>query len=98
MIRNVIFDWSGTLVDDLPAVGKATNIVFVQPGREEITLEQFRAEVCLPFTRFYERYVPHGELPQLDAWFHGSFRQAQDSVAAPPHAPRVLQFCPPPDL
>ena len=26
MIRNVIFDWSGTLVDDLPAVLKATNV------------------------------------------------------------------------
>src|SRR5579859_834462 len=93
MIRNVIFDWSGTLVDDLPAVWKATNFVFVQAGREEITLEQFRAEFCLPFTRFYERYVPHVELPQLEAWFHGSFRQAQDSVAALPHAREFLEFC-----
>lgn len=93
MIRNVIFDWSGTLVDDLPAVWKATNFVFVQAGREEITLEQFRSEFCLPFTRFYERYVPHVELPQLEAWFHGSFRQAQDSVVALPHAREFLEFC-----
>ena len=30
MIRNIIFDWSGTLVDDLPAVWKATNYVLTR--------------------------------------------------------------------
>jgi phosphoglycolate phosphatase-like HAD superfamily hydrolase len=44
VIRNVIFDWSGTLVDDLPAVWKATNYVLAQADRAELTLEQFRAE------------------------------------------------------
>ena len=32
MIRNIIFDWSGTLVDDLPAVWQATNYVLTQAG------------------------------------------------------------------
>src|SRR5689334_11362673 len=68
VIRNVIFDWSGTLVDDLPAVWQATNYVLSQAEREEMTLEQFRAEFCLPFTRFYDRFVPHIALPQLEAW------------------------------
>src|SRR5580698_5226308 len=93
MIRNVIFDWSGTLVDDLPAVLKATNFVLSQAQRPELTLEQFRAEFCLPFTRFYDRYVPHIPLPQLEVWFHGSFREAQDSVVALPHAREFLDFC-----
>ena len=30
MIRNIIFDWSGTLVNDLPGVWKATNHVLEQ--------------------------------------------------------------------
>ena len=38
MIRNVICDWSGTLVDDLPAVWKATNHVLSQAGRSEICM------------------------------------------------------------
>jgi ADP-ribose pyrophosphatase YjhB (NUDIX family) len=29
----------------------------------------------------------------LEAWFHGSFRQAQDSVAVLPHAREFLEFC-----
>jgi phosphoglycolate phosphatase len=58
MIRNVIFDWSGTLVDDLPAVWRATNKVFSQAGRPEIELEQFRAEFCLPYQKFFDRHTP----------------------------------------
>ncbi len=51
MIRNIIFDWSGTLVDDLPAVLKASNFVLTQAGKAEMSLEQFRAEFSLPFTK-----------------------------------------------
>ena len=93
MIRNIIFDWSGTLVDDLPAVWKATNFVLTQAEREELTLEQFRAEFCLPFTKFYDRFVPHIPLPQLEEWFHTQFRAAQDSVIELPHAREFLEFC-----
>ena len=93
VIRNIIFDWSGTLVDDLPAVWKATNHVFVQAQRGEMSLEQFRAEFCLPFTKFYNRFVPDIPLPQLETWFHASFRQAQDSVMPLPHAQEFLDFC-----
>ena len=45
MIRSIIFDWSGTLVDDLPAVWQATNYVLTQSERSEMSLEQFRAEM-----------------------------------------------------
>lgn len=93
MIRNIIFDWSGTLVDDLPAVWKATNYVLAQAERTELTLEQFRAEFCLPFTLFYDRHVPHIPLPQLENWFHSRFRQVQDSVCELPHAREFLEFC-----
>jgi phosphoglycolate phosphatase len=93
VVRNIIFDWSGTLVDDLPAVWRATNFVFRQAGIAEMTLEQFRAEFCLPFTDFYDRYTPHVPLAQLEAWFHGHFRQVQDSVVELPHAREFLLFC-----
>ena len=93
MIRNVIFDWSGTLVDDLPAVWEATNYVLTQAERAELTLEQFRAEFCLPFTLFYDRHVPQVPLPQLETWFHSRFRQVQGSVCELPHAREFLEFC-----
>ena len=93
MIRNIIFDWSGTLVDDLPAVLKASNFVLTQAGKAEMSLEQFRAEFSLPFTKFYDRHTPHVPMPQLEKWFHSSFRQVQTSVIELPHARDFLKFC-----
>ncbi|MFZ0828612.1 MAG: NUDIX domain-containing protein [Verrucomicrobiia bacterium] len=93
MIRNIIFDWSGTLVDDLPAVWKATNFVLHQADRPEMSLDEFRAEFSLPFTNFYDRHTPHVPLPQLENWFHSSFQQAQDSVSELPYARAFLEFC-----
>src|SRR5438105_14606498 len=93
MIRNIIFDWSGTLVDDLPAVWKATNYVLKQAERAEMSLEQFRPEFCLPFTIFYDRHIPHVLLTQVESWFHSRVRQVQDSVCELPHARASLEFC-----
>ncbi|MEI7807288.1 MAG: NUDIX domain-containing protein [Verrucomicrobiota bacterium] len=93
MIRNIIFDWSGTLVDDLPAVLKASNFVLTQSGRPAMTLEKFRAEFTLPFTKFYDRHTPGVAMDQLEAWFHVEFRQAQGSVVELPHARKFLEFC-----
>jgi len=80
-------------VDDLPAVWRATNFVFRQAGVPELTLEQFRAEFCLPYSDFYDRYIPHVPIPQLEAWFHGHFTQVQNSVLELPHAREFLLFC-----
>jgi len=93
VIRNIIFDWSGTLVDDLPAVWRATNFVFSQAGVPELSLEKFRAEFCLPFTQFYDRFLPHVPMSQLETWFHGQFKEVQYSVVELPHAREFLEFC-----
>ena len=93
MIRNIIFDWSGTLVDDLPAVLKASNFVLAQSGKPEMSLDTFRAEFSLPFTKFYNRHTPDVPMPQLEEWFHASFKNAQDTVRELPHAREFLEFC-----
>jgi len=93
VIRNIIFDWSGTLVDDLPAVLEATNHVLNQAGLPPMTRDQFRAEFQLPFKGFYDRHTPHVPMDRLEEWFHGRFKQVQDSVEPLPHAREFLEFC-----
>ena len=93
MIRNIIFDWSGTLVDDLPAVLQASNFVLAQAGRPEMSLETFRAEFALPFKKFYDRHTPDVPMEKLEGWFHASFKHAQASVVELPHARDFLEFC-----
>jgi len=93
VIRNIIFDWSGTLVDDLPAVLAATNHVFEKRGAPPWTMDRFRAEFCLPFQDFYARFLPEAPLAELERDFHGHFTRAQEAVAELAHAREFLGFC-----
>ncbi len=93
MIRNVIFDWSGTLVDDLPAVWRASNHALERVGVATMPLEQFRREFRLPARDFYVERVPQESLPELERWFLEGFRQVQDTVTPLPHAREFLEFC-----
>ena len=93
VIRNVILDWCGTLVDDLEAVWKATNKTFKKAGIHPLSLETFRREFALPFRPFYERYIPHVSEAQLETWFLEAFHQEMDSVKPFSHSLKFLEFC-----
>ena len=93
MIRNVLFDWSGTLVNDLPAVWRATNYTFTQSGYPEMSLEEFRAEFSLPFDEFYKRVTPGVPLEQLEEWYKLSFADEQKTIELLPFAQEFFSFC-----
>ena len=92
VIRNFIFDWSGTLVDDLSAVWQTVNHVLKQAGRKEVTLEEFRSDFCPSFSRFYADYLSHVQPAQVTDWFNAHFPTVQDSVVVLPHAREFLEF------
>jgi phosphoglycolate phosphatase len=93
VIRNIIFDWSGTLVDDLPAVWAATNEVLREFELPEFTLDQFRADFRLPYDTFYADHAGGIPLAKLEERFHLRFRARQNSVTELPHAREFLKFC-----
>ncbi len=93
VIRNIIFDWCGTLVNDLEAVWKATNQTFIKSGVKPLSLETFRAEFSLPFRPFYQRYTPHIEEKQLELWYLEAFKNEQHSIAPFAHSKRFLDYC-----
>ena len=94
MIRNIIFDWSGTLVNDLPAVLEATNYCFEQSGLPPLSEEEFRREFKLPFTGFYKKYLPDADPRQLEKWFHTRFAAIHaQSVVEIPQVREFLEFC-----
>lgn len=93
MLRNLLLDWSGTLVDDLPPVIDATNAVLAHYGRPALSRDEFRRRFRLPFTEFYEEFLPDVPLPELDALFHRHFVEIQDNVAPLPGLYEFLDFC-----
>jgi phosphoglycolate phosphatase len=91
-IRNVILDWSGTLVDDFNPVLDATNEIFRHHGKPVFTSEDFREKFYLPFPEFYKEYLPELELPELDHHYHTAFKLLQTGIAPLPHSLDFLEY------
>jgi phosphoglycolate phosphatase len=92
-IRNVILDWSGTLVDDLQPVFKTTNHVLAECGLPAITLDGFRREFCLPISKFYQRRTPGVPQEKLEQIFLARYREHQGEIQLLPQTMEFLRFC-----
>jgi phosphoglycolate phosphatase-like HAD superfamily hydrolase/8-oxo-dGTP pyrophosphatase MutT (NUDIX family) len=91
-LRNVILDWSGTLVDDFSPVLEATNEIFKHYGKPAFTVEDFREKFYLPFPEFYKEYLPESALPELDHHYHTAFKMLQTGIAPLPHSLDFLEY------
>jgi phosphoglycolate phosphatase len=93
MLRNLLLDWSGTLADDMPPVIRATNHVLGLYGRPALNREEFRRHFRLPFTEFYEEFLPAVPIDELEELFHRHFVGIQDDVTPLPGLFEFLEFC-----
>lgn len=93
MFRNLIFDWSGTLVDDLGPVIEATNVVIGKYGLPPFDRESFRRNFRLPYQEFYAELLPHVPLDELEAHFRPAFASTEAKVFVLPHAREKLDWC-----
>lgn len=92
-IRNVILDWSGTLVDDLMPVVKTTNHVLESCGLPAMTVAEFRAQFCLPIRKFYQSRVPHVPQARLEQIFLAEYPKHHAEITLLPHTLVFLRFC-----
>jgi phosphoglycolate phosphatase len=92
VVRNVIFDWSGTLVNDLPAVWEASNHVFRRAGAPEMSMDEFRREFRLPFESFYRERLSGHPRHVVEGWFHERFAEVRDNVEPTPFAREFLDY------
>ena len=93
MYQNLIFDWSGTLVDDLGPTLEATNAVFSLHGRSPMDRDEFRRLFRLPYSEFYEEHLPGIRLDELEHHFRRAFAESQVPVTVLPHAREKLDWC-----
>ncbi len=91
MTRNVILDWSGTLVDDFEAVFASSNAVFAQCGHPIFAREDFRRAFRLPYQDFYAEFLPLRPMAEIDAMFHADFGPRQAAIALLPGAKEFLE-------
>ena len=93
--NHVIWDWNGTLLDDVGAVLEATSVAFRQAGiRVEVTGESYRRSFTRPIRVFYERLlgrpIGHDEWVRLDHAFHLEYARLDDRCTLAAGAREVL--------
>lgn len=79
-IVHVVWDWNGTLLEDLPLVVESVNAALAAHGGEPITIADYTATYIRPVRRFYEvllgRPVADDEWRHLDTVFHDTYAAA----------------------
>jgi phosphoglycolate phosphatase len=91
MFRNLVFDWSGTLCDDLGPVLETVNRVLVHYGASEIDLAGFRLEFQLPFGEFYRDRLPGLTHEELEATYQRYFPESRAGVRPIPYAAEFVR-------
>jgi len=83
MIKNIVFDWSGTLADDLATTYKATMHIFEKLGGKPMPLEEYREKFFLPYMDFWKKYFPNCTNEQVANFFREGLQMAGDSELYP---------------
>lgn len=92
MIRNLLFDWSGTLADDLPSVLRAVNGMLRSVGHEELSRAEFQSRFRLPYTEFFAEVLPGVPLERLQQLYLEHFPHAYEGVELLPHAAEFIRY------
>ncbi len=75
---HIVWDWNGTLFDDVAAVYGAACEIFAARGLPPVTLDAYRAAYTRPISLFYARLFGRefdaAEFPGLDHDFHAAYR------------------------
>ncbi|MFT5564334.1 MAG: phosphoglycolate phosphatase-like HAD superfamily hydrolase [Myxococcota bacterium] len=76
-MRHVVWDWNGTLLDDLPLVVESVNVLMYERELTPITAADYTAHYTRPVRVFYERLfgrpVLDDEWAHVDAMFHDHY-------------------------
>lgn len=91
--KNFIFDWSGTLVDDLGPVIDSTNKVFNHYGKKSFSRDEFCSNFCLPFEGFYKKFLPEASMSDLEDLYAKFFSESNESVYLLPGCLEILNKC-----
>lgn len=96
MKRHIVWDWNGTLLDDLAVVVEAVNAGLISVGVDPIDADGYRTHYTRPVSRFYAsllgRPVRTDEWQALNEVFHQAYFGKVDTVGLTVDARRALDL------
>jgi phosphoglycolate phosphatase len=83
MIKNILFDWSGTLMDDLTTTYKATVYIFEKLGGKPMSFKEYRKSFFLPYMNFWKQHFPDCTKEQINQLFREGLDASGDTGLYP---------------
>ena len=81
---HLVWDWNGTLLDDLSLVVSSTNHTFSVVGGRSVDSDEHRRRFRRPVSEFYaeilERAITEEEFEELDRIFHEAYRMGLTTI------------------
>ncbi|MFE9428050.1 HAD family hydrolase [Kitasatospora sp. NPDC006697] len=94
MRTHIVWDWNGTLLNDMAAVVGASNAAFATVGGAPLSVAQYRENYEVPIPRFYRRvlgFQPTGaQWEQLDATFQEHYGRLSLAAGLADGVPELL--------
>jgi len=91
-IKNIIFDLSGVLIDDVHAVYSSYMYVFRKNNVKELTLQEFKDEFVLPYYIFTKKYIPGKDPAELKKIFYEFYNKNDFKSKAFKETKPLLEF------
>lgn len=95
-MRHIVWDWNGTLFDDLEIVVASVNVSLRSIGAPPIDVETYRSVYQRPLYRFYEnllgRPVAPEEMRSIDDDFHAAYHALLDQARLTVDARRAVEM------
>lgn len=93
-MRHIVWDWNGTLFDDLEIIVASVNVSLRTIGSPPIDVETYRSVYQRPLHRFYEnllgRPVSPEEMRSIDIDFHAAYHALLDQARLTVDARRAV--------
>jgi phosphoglycolate phosphatase-like HAD superfamily hydrolase len=95
---HLVWDWNGTLLDDLSLVVSSTNAAFTSVGGRSVDADEHRRQFRRPVAEFYaeilERAVDAEEFGRLDRIFHDAYRLGLTTISLAADAMTAIKSWP----
>ncbi|MEZ0094340.1 HAD family hydrolase [Streptacidiphilus sp. EB129] len=95
MRAHLVWDWNGTLFDDVEAVVAASNAAMAEIDLAPLTVEEYRERYRIPVIDFYVALLGRRPSPEewerMDASFHRHYSDRRDGCGLTAGAERVLR-------
>ncbi|GGN15749.1 phosphoglycolate phosphatase-like HAD superfamily hydrolase [Actinoplanes campanulatus] len=96
--KHLVWDWNGTLLDDLHLVVSSTNTAFAAVGGRDVDADEHRRAFRRPVAEFYAemlgRAVDQEEFGRLDRIFHDAYRLGLTDVSLAADAMTAIKTWP----